>query len=963
METKYSLKEFLTKESYIEVDPESNEEIMGVINKIEIPMIQRDYAQGRAKDFKDGQTIINDTGSRFSRSLFKALKANEEMELEFIYGSVETRAIPRSKDVEYIYTPLDGQQRLTTLFLLYWYLGMRELDSTALIDHLQLLSKFTYLTRTSSRIFCENLCNMEKMRNADLGTQAPSKCIENRPWFYKEYKKDPTVKAMLVMLDQIDYLYQTENETGDLYLPRMENLKFYAFPLNKYKLSEDLYIKMNARGKQLTSYENFKADLINWMKSGKNPEVDLFNQEVMYRNRKMKYFMAFAQKLDNEWTDIFWNALKANNTEDTMDGKTVDQLYIRFFFRLLCNFRILKLQASSEYVDEDIAADTLFKYFYDEKGDGGVIQYNNNDFEDNYLPSLSFDIIKGIETFLDGIKGKLDIVNRYFVPSWNRVESNAQEESFFGIKITWQKRIAFLATYNYVNKVGTIEEPSYADWMRVVWNFVVDPTIRNMKDNLGTARFINELSVNCNDIIKFLAENPIGSRLKDQYKEEHLKARLILLDPAWKEALVTAESNSILKGRVLFLLAEDIDTDLNTFIQRYQIANKVIPSKNKKDFLWIRAILAQIDSFDIQQLPLYLEDSNHEYWKTHLSSYLMRPMQSLLSRIQEYIDDNKQKSVEDLRSYLVDICQKYVKKDYLDWIYPLVTWQSPSGQDLLTTYSCNQRLDQKDGKVYLCYKSSLAWESSILLSGYRDEIITALLPKVDNIEWTTKSYLCSIHDRFFRGINVTLTRNIELESIDSIKCSYVCDAEKIIVGIRYAENPMLSFDHNNKIWACSKIYSISNTTDSVAAQKIVNQIEEEVFDIENNNSLLSKAINGEWINDVIEASDDLGSTPRGLSVLFPDGRIISNKWAVTAFIDTLKEVGLDRIPQVGIVHSGFNLVSKNKRPEGNWQHEIDNWFVYTNTSNDVKCDDLRKISDYYGLDLVIEDRVTSPDNN
>lgn len=37
---------------------------------------------------------------------------------------------------------------------------------------------------------------------------------------------------------------------------------------DKLPLSDDLYIKMNARGKRLTDFENFKADLIGWMPEG-----------------------------------------------------------------------------------------------------------------------------------------------------------------------------------------------------------------------------------------------------------------------------------------------------------------------------------------------------------------------------------------------------------------------------------------------------------------------------------------------------------------------------------------------------------------------------------------------------------------------------------------------------------------------------------------------------------------------
>ena len=178
MNQKYSFKEFLTKDTYIGLDPDSEEDITGTICRIEIPMIQRDYAQGRIKEYnKEKQAIINDTGRRFLRAIFNALKTNSEMELEFIYGSVDVRPIPKKKTEEYVYVPLDGQQRLTTLYLLYWYMGMRELDCDN--DErevlLNILSKFTYLTRSSSRIFCECICDGEKVKGINFTDSSPQR--------------------------------------------------------------------------------------------------------------------------------------------------------------------------------------------------------------------------------------------------------------------------------------------------------------------------------------------------------------------------------------------------------------------------------------------------------------------------------------------------------------------------------------------------------------------------------------------------------------------------------------------------------------------------------------------------------------------------------------------------------------------------------------------------------------------
>ena len=66
--------------------------------KISIPIIQRDYAQGR----KDAASIRG----KFLDEIFNRLDNDENLFLDFIYGSIE--------DDKFI--PIDGQQRLTTLF-------------------------------------------------------------------------------------------------------------------------------------------------------------------------------------------------------------------------------------------------------------------------------------------------------------------------------------------------------------------------------------------------------------------------------------------------------------------------------------------------------------------------------------------------------------------------------------------------------------------------------------------------------------------------------------------------------------------------------------------------------------------------------------------------------------------------------------------------------------------------------
>ena len=76
---------------------------------IEIPIIQRDYAQGRSdKRSKE----IRET---FLKTLIRAIEEKVPLELDFVYGK-------RDKNKVFL---LDGQQRITTLYLLHWYIAQR----------------------------------------------------------------------------------------------------------------------------------------------------------------------------------------------------------------------------------------------------------------------------------------------------------------------------------------------------------------------------------------------------------------------------------------------------------------------------------------------------------------------------------------------------------------------------------------------------------------------------------------------------------------------------------------------------------------------------------------------------------------------------------------------------------------------------------------------------------------------
>lgn len=264
------------------------------IKGIEIPIIQRDYAQGR--ETKEVTRIRNN----FVDAILKSLNGGSEdaIKLDFVYGNIEEGKL----------IPLDGQQRLTTLFLLHWYVAKKEnID----INDQKILKNFTYRTRFSSRDFCESLVDC----NPDFKCEKISNWIIDQNWFMYSWENDPTIYSMLVMIDRIHSAFKLKNNLWDK-LSDSTNppISFYFLPLHDMGLSDSLYIKMNSRGKPLTQFEHFKAEF-----------------EKLIKPVSKKLYDEFILKVDISWVDMLWKYRDAQNGIDDRFMK-----YYRFITESLC---------------------------------------------------------------------------------------------------------------------------------------------------------------------------------------------------------------------------------------------------------------------------------------------------------------------------------------------------------------------------------------------------------------------------------------------------------------------------------------------------------------------------------------------------------------------------------------------------------------------------------------------------
>lgn len=227
--------------------------------KVEVPIVQRDYAQGRQDDHTK---MVRDNLLKDMKSAI--LGNTPPLDLNFVYGKVEGDK----------FIPLDGQQRLTTLFLLHIYAFYDDNSKT------ELLHRFTYETRKSSRDFLSKLIdNRNTIFESDL---LPATEIEDSEWFVPAWKYDPTIQSVLVMLDAIKEAFSdVKNLAEKLISSGYAPLTFKFLEMNDLGMEDSLYIKLNARGKPLTPFENLKAQLINRQQKLKMPFVLKLNKILM----------------------------------------------------------------------------------------------------------------------------------------------------------------------------------------------------------------------------------------------------------------------------------------------------------------------------------------------------------------------------------------------------------------------------------------------------------------------------------------------------------------------------------------------------------------------------------------------------------------------------------------------------------------------------------------------------------
>ena len=517
-----------------------------VIHKILIPKLQRDYAQGR-----EDMTSLR---KRFLNNIFSVIDKSsiETLTLDFVFGQKEEKT-------KVIFYPVDGQQRLTTLFLLHIYIGKRAGEDT------EFLRKFSYETRDSSRNFCQKLHEISSEEYNGIKEQ-----IIRQWWYTGLWKNDPTIKAMINMLNDIDEHYRALNYTSiqfkEVWNQLIHNVNFWLLYLSDLKTTDDLYIKMNSRGKSLTDFEHFKAMLDEYAGTAGelSNKIDTTWTKLLWRYRDVSQDFDREKYMNNGLDACFYNLLRFYlNIEGTKRGLINYQNPIEDILELADVVLSFHKKSNIEYTQSDekeakeeqlkISCEimkrfsSILDFFAKTDVSGNYINDPQKFFakyidpEYTYWPASPNDMVipNGVKVYIDSLKiPDVDILRLICQSSKMELKPTLYAEAFF----------------QYASQENS--DSAFIDRLRILRNLVENAELHagNFRDNL---LLVDELITNGN-----MTKDGINDEFTSKQKEqEKIKLKWIAANDSYSTLMKLVENHKLLVGNLYMVMNANTNGD------------------------------------------------------------------------------------------------------------------------------------------------------------------------------------------------------------------------------------------------------------------------------------------------------------------------------------------------------------------------------------------------------------------
>lgn len=524
-----------------------------------IPEIQRDYVWG------DNELVIK----RFINNI-KNMKDNEELDIGFFYSY---------KIYENFNALIDGQQRITTLILLSWYVGV---DNTK-------LNNFKFKVRENSNNFLEKLLEQKSAEIPAIDGKKISDKIKNSIWYKRIWDNDPTVKSILNALDIIDK--ELENEKENI-KNKIDNIKFSCIEAGDRRLETE-YILLNKRGVNLTNSEQLKA---------------ILTEDIENKNE-------WLEKWEKDWQDILWEC-KGENIYNTDNIWNAVLYWVRDIYVIennICkdndkekiNYDFDLIGIEKENKDEILKIlDWIIPSLKIINDNLDIIQ-EKYQFEKSLIINIKYKI-RGNEKYPLTIKEKALFYSiLYFINNINIKDKNIQLDTiiefilkthniYIGegtaeyIKINIEKNYKIMDIRGRDSIVGLpktittnisdiFDEIVEIEKIRIFRNLIQNSNIN--ASNLHNV--VNSLKKFNNNVYKL---GELEGLNKEQQEEEALKLEIFEKYKEYKDIIIEIENNNLFKGKIkkillLFLSIKEKDEKLN---DNYKLKDFY---KNKKDIL------------------------------------------------------------------------------------------------------------------------------------------------------------------------------------------------------------------------------------------------------------------------------------------------------------------------------------------------------------------------------------------
>lgn len=501
---------------------------------IYVPEFQRNYLQG-----DDSNESIKYKRNRLLDDIFSCIESqSKSIDLGFIYGRVEDSYKRK------LFYPYDGQQRLTTLYFLYLliYFKFKNYDE---IQSFKNKKKLSYQTRISTNRFIESFLSwiLDSKERDNIYNDFWNKdgkdlkgFIMSQDWFMMtEWNYDVSIINMLSIIVEIsERVKYLGDRTGIVnFIDKDENnpFQFDFIYVDDISKSDDLYIKINARGKALSPFENLKSDIDKYWKDEDKT------------------------KLDAEWTEYVWNQLDVND-------KNKEKSFDNSFYNLLSNIFYLQYLVSLKNINDKILIEIENKY------KKGIVD------KEWITPKLCSTSCPMISSFLDAMIGsfksikdkQIESVNRKIFGLGDYQNNNGQNKmeraDLFEVFVYYysvsslftENDMEFTDKRNLLNEIETVTN-------RIIENqrpYLDSPT--NLVKALKSVKVLIDNSIKSHGVYKFFLSIDNDTKesiriglMKEQVEEEILKAKLIDKDSRYVALFNKGYSELKNKGQLGFI--------------------------------------------------------------------------------------------------------------------------------------------------------------------------------------------------------------------------------------------------------------------------------------------------------------------------------------------------------------------------------------------------------------------------